>query len=158
MIEKLQEKASKWILGTNRLDYIDRLKRLSILPLSLYHEVHVFLTFVNIVKGRYNIEWETFVQVQYKSEQNTRAQEMKFYKTRNLLKKKQESEFWTRVTFLANTVAQKIGINLDELENPKNIIAKVYKNYFVNKYNLEDICSWRPTCNCQNCRNQPKLK
>ena len=153
MIENLQEKASKWILGTNRLDYKDRLKRLSILPLSLYHDMHVLLTFVDILKGRYHIEWESFVQVQ--SEQNTRAQELKFYKTRIRLKKKQESEFWTRVTFLANTVAQKIGINP---KNPKNKIAEVYKNYFVNKYNLEDICSWRLTCNCQNCRNQHKLK
>ena len=120
--------------------------------------MHVLLTFVDIVKGRYNIEWESFVQVQYKSEQNTRAQELKFYKTRILLKKKQESDFSTRGTFLANTGAQKIGINLDELENPKNKIAEVYKNYFVNKYNLEDICSCRLTCNCQNCRNQHKLK
>ena len=56
MIENLQEKASKWILGTNRLDYQYRLKRLSILPLPLYHEMHVLLTFVDIVKGRYNIE------------------------------------------------------------------------------------------------------
>ena len=99
MIENLQEKVSKWILGTNRLDYKDRLKRLLILPLPLYHEMHVLLTFVDIVKGRYNIEWESFVQVQYKSEQNTRAQELKFYKTRILLKKKQESDFWTRGTF-----------------------------------------------------------
>ena len=158
MMENLREKASKWILGTNRLDYKDRSKRISILQLPLYHEMHVLSTFVNIVKGRYNIVWESFVQVQYKSEQNTRAQELKFYKTRILLKKKQESDFWTRGTFLANTVAQKIGINLDELENPKNKIAEVYKNYFVNKYNLEDICSWRLTCSCQNCRNQHKLK
>ena len=119
MIENLQEKASKWILGTNRLDYKDRLKRLLILRLSLHHEMHVFLTFVDIVKGRYIIEWESFVLVQNKSEQNTRAQELKFHKTLILLKKKQNSDFWTRGTFLANTVAQKIGINLDELENPK---------------------------------------
>ena len=119
MIENLQEKVSKWILGTNRLDYKDRLKRLLILPLSLYRKMHVFLTFVDIVKGRYNIEWESFVQVQDKSEQNTRAQELKLYKTQILLKKKQENDFWTRGTFLANTVAQKIGNNLDELENPK---------------------------------------
>ena len=130
MIENLQEKASKWILDTNRLDYKDRLKRLSILSLLMYHEMHFLLTFVDIVKSRYNIEWESFVQVQYKSEQNTRAQELKFYKARVLLKKKQESDFWTKGTFLANTVAQKIGINLDELENPKTKIAEVYKNFF----------------------------
>ena len=46
MIENLHKKASKWILGTNRLDYKDRLKRYSILPLSLHHEMHVLLTFV----------------------------------------------------------------------------------------------------------------
>ena len=116
------------------------------------------MTFDDIEKGRYNIEWESFVQVQYKSEQNTRAQELKFYKTRILLKKKQESDFRTRGTFLANTVAQKIGINLDESENPINKIAEVYKNYFVKKYNLEDICSWRMTRSCRNCKNQQKLK
>ena len=119
--------------------------------------MHVLLTFVDIVKGRYNIERESFVQVQYKSEQNTRAQELKFYKTRILLKKKQESDYWTRGTFLANTVAQKIGINLDELENPNKKIVEVYKNYFVNNYNLEDICSWTQTQINTN-SNQHKLK
>ena len=107
MIENLQEKASKWILGINRLDCKDRLKRLLILLLSLHHEMHVLLTFVDIVKGRYNIEWEIFVLVQNKSEQNTRAQELKFYKTQILLKKKQDSDFWTRGAFLANTVLKR---------------------------------------------------
>ena len=40
-IESIQVKASKWILGTSQLEYKERLRRINLLPLALYHEMHV---------------------------------------------------------------------------------------------------------------------
>ena len=46
---------------------------------------------------------------------------------------------------LANAVGKKVAFSLAKKEQTKNMIAEVYKDYFPNKYNLEDFCSWRLT-------------
>ena len=47
-------KASKWILGTSQLEYKERLRRINLLPLALYHEMHVLLLFkfVKLEEGK----------------------------------------------------------------------------------------------------------
>ena len=62
-VEPIQMKATKLILSTGQLTYKDRLRRLDILPLSLYHELHVLFFFLDIVSGRYDIEWQNSIQV-----------------------------------------------------------------------------------------------
>ena len=49
-------KAKKWILSTGQLTNDGRLRSLYTFPLSLYHELHVLLIFLDIVSDRYNIE------------------------------------------------------------------------------------------------------
>ena len=68
-------------------------------------------------------EWEFFVQIQYKSEQNTKAQELKVFKAQNL--KQKQKRYLTRGTFFANTAAQTIGLIIKVKEHPNNIIAEV---------------------------------
>ena len=92
-IEKVQETVRKWILGTKRLGYKERLKRLSHLPLSLYHESHILLVLIDIIKGRFNIEWKPFAEIS-KTPQNKQASELKVLKTR--IKRKQDSIFLSR--------------------------------------------------------------
>ena len=89
-------KATKWILSTGQLTYKDRLRRLDILSLSLYQELHVLLLFLDIVSGRYDIEWQNFIQVTEQHDQNTRTRDTRRFKTKNLSRQKQESDFWTR--------------------------------------------------------------
>ena len=79
-VEGIKMKATKWILSTGQLTYIDRLRRLDILPLSLYHELHVLLLFLDIVNGRYNIEWRIFIQVTEQHDQNTRTRDNKTFR------------------------------------------------------------------------------
>ena len=63
LTEKVQHRASIWILGTNKLSYKSRLQRLHLLPLSLYHEMHVVLLFARIINSKTDIDWEKYVQI-----------------------------------------------------------------------------------------------
>ena len=151
-------KATKWILSTSQLSYRTRLLRLSLLPLSMYHEMHVLLVFIDIVRGRYNIEWKRFVDISERQVSQTRNSEIKIFKTRKLMKQKQESDFWTGGVYLANLFGRIFGVSVDEVSHPKSKIMEVYKSLFEKAFQEDGICSWRRTCLCSNCRNLIKLK
>ena len=63
-IESIQMKARKWILGTSQLEYKERLRRINLLSLALYHEMHVLLLFIQIVLNTYDLDWQNFVQLE----------------------------------------------------------------------------------------------
>ena len=54
IIEDAQRKATRWILSCNNINYKDRLIRLNLLPLSLYHEMHDILLLHKIINDQYN--------------------------------------------------------------------------------------------------------
>ena len=128
----MQMKSTKWILSTGQLTYKDRLRRLDILPLSLYRELHVLLLFLDIVSGRYNIEWQNFIQVNEQHGQNTRTGDTRRFKTRNLSRQKQESNFWTRGVYLANLIGRKVGQSVDSIPaaSRRKKITEVYTSFF----------------------------
>ena len=120
-IEKVQETVTKGILGTKRLEYKERLSFL-LLPLSLYHEMHVLLVFIDIIKGRINMEWKPFRKIS-ETPQNTWASELKENKIRTMTKVKQDSEVWSRGVFFAKAIGKK-NLNLDKKKSIKKQNSK----------------------------------
>ena len=68
-------KASKWILGTSQPGYKERLRQINLLPLALYHEMHVLLLFIQFVLNTYDLKWQKFVQIE---EGKTRMKDQSF--------------------------------------------------------------------------------
>ena len=48
-----------WIFGTSNLDYKDKLLKADLLPLSLYHELHVILLLQKSLKERWTLHGPT---------------------------------------------------------------------------------------------------
>ena len=153
-IESIQMKASKWILGTSQLEYKERLRRINLLPLTLYHEMHVLLLFIQIVLNTYDLEWRKFVQLE---EGKTRMKEIRVFKTRKYFKQKQASDFWMRAVYLANLLENYFGTNVNELQSLKTMISNVYFMYFEKSFDPGNVCTWRLPCFCTDCRNIRKL-
>ena len=63
IIENVQKRAVKWIFNRKDNDYKTSLQILNLLPLSFYHELHVLLTFISIVKNKIDVEWRNYVSV-----------------------------------------------------------------------------------------------
>ena len=102
--------------------------------LSFYHFPCIMkymfkLCLSNIIKDRFNIDWNLPFKANASRKKNTRAQQLNLFETQSLSKQKQESEFRTRDGFLANAVGKKIGFNLDENEHSKNLFAEVHKKF-----------------------------
>ena len=142
-IESIQLKASKWILGTSQLEYKERLRRINLLPLALYHEMHVLLLFIQIVLNTYDLEWQKFVQLE---KGKTRMKEIGVFKTRKYFEEKQASDFWMRAVHLANLFGNYFGTNVNELQSPKTMISNIYFMYFEKSFDPENVCTWRLSC------------
>ena len=100
IIESLQMKTSKWVLRYCPFGYKERLQKLKLLPVSLYHELHVLLTFISIVNDKFRLDWKSKVEIakidKRRSSVQYKCKEMKFKSY------KQEGDFWLRATTLAN--------------------------------------------------------
>ena len=55
-IERVQKKATSWILSNWDLSYKKRLEKLNLLPLSLYLELHYLLLLIDFTLEKYNIK------------------------------------------------------------------------------------------------------
>ena len=111
-IESIQMKARNWILGTGQLEYKERLGRINLLPLALYHEMHVLLLFSQTVLNTFDLEWQKFVQLE---KGKTRIKEIGVFKIRKCFKQKLASDFWMRTVYLANLFGNGFGTNVNEL-------------------------------------------
>ena len=55
-IEKIQKRATAWILNTWDMKYKDRLRKLNLLPLTINFELHDVLLYINFLEGKYDIK------------------------------------------------------------------------------------------------------
>ena len=136
-------KATKRILYNGQLIFKDRLRRLDILLLSFYHELHVPLLILDIVKCRYNIEWRNFIQVTKQNDPNSKTGNTRRFKTRNLSRQKKKSNFRKRGVYITNLIGQKVGQSVDFLPaaSRKKKITEVYTNSFTEVYDPENVCT-----------------
>ena len=59
-IESVQKKGANWITGA-KMPYKEQLIKLNLLPLSLYHELHVILLFAKVLTGKVDLNWKLHV-------------------------------------------------------------------------------------------------
>ena len=156
LTEKVQHRASIWILGTNKLSYKSRLQRLHLLPLSLYPEMHVVLLFARIINSKTDIDWEKYVQIIDTG--ITRSHAIPFYTSKSFQLKKFESDFWQRACSLSNIFNRNLNQDVIKSTQCKEELTFIYWRYFTAKLNENLACTWRLCCDCTNCINTAKLK
>ena len=122
----MQEKAGWWITR-RRENYKENLLRLKLLPLSLYHELHVLSLFVDIIHKIYSLNWTNYLNVT----KVTQSGDLKIFQYSEpvsairIKKKVNESDFWTRACYLANKLGSAIGKDVHSTENPKRGTPRV---------------------------------
>ena len=158
IIEDVQRKATRWILSCNNINYKDRLIRLNLLPLSLYHEMHDILLLHKIINDQYNFHWKQFVQFK-ESTAPTRRSTKNNLAHKNYHYEKSKSNFWHRTPILANKILQtqeEEDLFAMKYERLKSSLKNVFWIYFISKYEESVPCTWRINC-CNSCVNSKKL-
>ena len=153
--ENVQGRAGMWITGREE-NYKEALEKLKLLPLSLYHELHVLLLLVDIMNNEYTLHWTRNLSLS-NATQATRSEKLTVFETPFRKSSKQVSDFWTRESYLANKLGKAIGIDVHSTENPKKEILHVYWTYFYKHYDPAIICTWRLSCACSSCKDIKKL-
>ena len=154
LIESVQKKAANWITGA-KFPYKEQLLKLNLLPLSLYHELHVVLLFAKILTGKVDLNWKLHVSI-------TEPGTTRYQTTRNFIcqqpkLRKCESDYWYRACYLANTFNEFFKYDILFHENHKVKLLDLYFVYFKLRYDENNTCSWRIMCGCNNCKNVKKL-
>ena len=86
-----------------------------------------------------------------------RKKEIRFFKTRKYFKQKQASDSRMRVVYLANLFGNYFETNVNELQSPKTIISNDYFKCFEKSFDPGNVCTWRLSCLCTDCRNIQNL-
>ena len=123
-IEKIQQKATKWICGGND-EYHQRLETLKILPLSMYMEMHDVLYLLSILEGNYYVPEDKLP----KRKENETRQKQEFELPKHRLHKSDEN-FFFRATKLFNIISR-----TTEKPMTKKLLTEMYQNYFHRSYN-----------------------
>ena len=88
-LERVQKTANKWI-RSSRDDYRTRLTRLSILPISMYLELHDLLFLLSGINGNYNINSSAI-----RNFKSTETRQSKEFEVRKHRLRKCDKIFWT---------------------------------------------------------------
>ena len=151
-IERIQRKATSWIISNWEISYKQRLTTLKLLPLSYYFELPDLLMLISLLKGSYNIK------IPIKTNNNegllsTRQNELiTINKTRT---RKADENFWKRTSYLLNIIRKVGNVDLDQID--KKYLTKIYWNYFFKSYSEVNLCSWAFNCSCGHCNPVQKL-
>ena len=124
--------------------------------MSLFHELHVLLTFILIVNDKFRPDWKFDVEIVKSDKRRLLVQ----YKRKGMKIKRnvQEDDFRLPVTTLSNLFGQYFGVDLVELCNYKRKLLKADLSSFNGSFNDIDKCSWQLKCNYADCRNIKKLE
>ena len=113
-IEKLQKRATSWILSGRNCTYKEKLIALKLLPLSLYVEMHDLLLLLSLLDNKFDIKVNFEYQDFEKTRQSARG-ELKIAKHRL---RKTDENFLHRAKLLYN-IFSKVPSNATQLPSKK---------------------------------------
>ena len=117
-IERVQRKATIWIMGNWDKSYKQKLTELRLIPLSYYFELQDLLMLVSMLKGSYNIKPPIKLNTKPNGDLSLTRQKDLTSITKTRTRKADES-FWKRTSQLLNIIRKKKGnIDLEQIDKP----------------------------------------
>ena len=150
-MELLQQRGTKYILNDFKSDYKSRLISLKLLPLTTWLEMQDVVFFIKCLKepsDNFNIlHYVTFSSTCTRASSNKRLIHNKcnttkyqhFYCNRIV-------RVWNALPFI-DTTGSMVSI--------KCKIKQIYCNYFLQSFDVDNICSWNISCPCPSCTITP---
>jgi hypothetical protein len=154
VLERVQRRATKFILGYPNLDYRDRLSELSLLPLTYRREISDLNCFFRCKLGQYDLFLNNYVQF-YSSNQSRRitrlsSDHLKLIPPR-CKTESHMSNFFQRIVPIWNQLPFSTRAS-ESVAVFKSSILDFFKDKFVCSFNPDDVCTWISACRCPRCR------
>ena len=146
LLERVQRRATKYILNDFTSDYKDRLISLELLPLMMFYELLDIMFFVKSFKTPndcFNIS--NYLKF---SACSTRSSTIKLIHTRSSNNTSRHFYF-NRLPRLWNTLPP-IDLNLP-INTIKNQVKSFLWNYFLHNFDSNNFCTYHFLCPCNSC-------
>ena len=148
LLERVQRRATKYILNDYTSNYIERLLRLKLLPLMYIYDLSdILFFFIKSVK----FPSETFKFVEFISGPTRSAG----YKLRHMIAFKNSvmNSYFYRIPRLWNSLPL---LDLSQtLQTIKFKLKNYFWNHFVNNFYSNNLCTFYFRCPCSKCLNIP---
>ena len=152
VLERVQRRATKFILNDYQSSYRSRLLTLNLLPLMYLFEIYDIIFFIKSLKNptsSFNIY--NFIEFHSSSSRLSKANKLTHQRFLNLITR---HFFFNRVPRLWNTLPV-IDISL-----PTSVIHsrlnKYFWNHFVNNFDSTNPCTFHLLCPCSRCTSIPR--
>ena len=151
LLERVQRRATRWILQTWDLTYRDRLQMLNLLPLTYDREIKDLTFFFKLLNGFYDLNISNFVS--FVSHNRTRNCENPslVLKVPSCKTSAFQSSFFNRIVPLWNRVCKiACPADLRSLTMFKSFLSRTYVQLLENSYNVDMPCTWSlcRSCSC----------
>ena len=154
VIEGVQRRATKFILGYPKLDYRDRLSQLSLLPLTYRREISDLNCFFRCKMGLYDLFLDNYVQFYStnRSRPTTRLSSDHLKLVPQLCKTESHmSFFFQRIVPIWNQLSFSTRAS-ESVDVFKSLIFDFYNEKFICSFDPENNCTWVSACRCPRCR------
>ena len=146
ILERVQRRATKWILGDYTTNYKDRLISLQMLPLMITYEINDILFFLKSLSTP-----STAFDIRQFITFSTNP-----YRNSNLLhvacsNNTSRHFYFSRLPRLWNSLPIKSDLLKYSTDKAKIILNRFFINYFVNNFDPSVTCSFHFCCPCYNC-------
>ena len=153
-IERIQRRATKFILDLPFFCDNQRLEMLNLLPVGYWHEYPDIVFFFKCVRGMVNINVKVLPELQNRG-RTTRSTDTKCltFTTRQCKTSTSQKSFVTRLTRVWNILPKKLTEKNTTFSSFKNGLYEYYKSALSN-YGAEDTRTWKSIyLSCNMCRN-----
>ena len=136
--ERVQNKATTWILNIWELNCKKRLGKLNLLHLSLYIELHDLLLLITFLSGQYTRNQNC--------EDQPNSRQFELININQTRTNKVDENFWRRSSQLLNIICKITNLSIESLN--KKRLTEINWNYFSRQYSEANSCTWTFLCNC----------
>jgi hypothetical protein len=148
-VERVQRRATKWIMMNGELSYKERLLTQDMLPLTLDREIKDLVFMYKAFFGFINVDINNYVS--FVSYGRTRSSQSFKYLLRNQRCRTStfQSSYYNRIVKTWNTICKET--NLDTICTPssfKHLLKRRYANLLSSTYDVEMACTWSIVRDC----------
>ena len=148
-VEKVQRRATKWILMNGDITYKERLLSLNLLPLSYDREIKDLTFFYKALFGFVNVDLSNFVSFVNHGRTRLSRSSDKILQTPLCKTTTFQSSYYNRIVKIWNTVTQKVSPeSFSRPSSFKCYLKRKYLDMIDSNYDVDKSCTWSLIRDC----------
>ena len=145
ILEGVQRRATKFILQNYELSYLERLRKLNLLPISYWLEIKDLIFFFKCKQGLYDLDISSFVTFSSNRSSRTRSSKDNLLQVNPCKTSLFRNSFFNRIVFLWNNLSPIIR-NSSSVSSFKFQLHSHYFSQLDSSFDVNRMRTWKTYC------------